>query len=152
MGLDMYLFKKTYVGNGASTQPKDCHEVQVKIGGEIHPYIQPERICSIWENVGYWRKANHIHGWFVDNIQGGIDDCSYYRVSNDQLRDLVALCKSVITSEKKAEEVLPTREGFFFGSLEYDQSYYDDCQDTINIIEPLLKEEGDITFIYSSSW
>ena len=27
------------------------------------------------EEVGYWRKANAIHGWFVRNVQNGKDDC-----------------------------------------------------------------------------
>lgn len=29
---------------------------------------------SIWQEIGYWRKANHIHKWFVDKVQGGDDD------------------------------------------------------------------------------
>lgn len=33
-------------------------------------------ICrSIWKEIGYWRKANHIHKWFVDCVQDGEDDC-----------------------------------------------------------------------------
>lgn len=24
---------------------------------------------SIWSEVGYWRKANQIHNWFVENVQ-----------------------------------------------------------------------------------
>ena len=29
----------------------------------------------IMEMVGYWRKQNAIHNWFVENVQDGIDDC-----------------------------------------------------------------------------
>ena len=30
--------------------------------------------------VAYWRKANAIHGWFVYNIQDGVDDQNEYYV------------------------------------------------------------------------
>ena len=32
----------------------------------------------IIEQVGYWRKANQIHNWFVENVQDGEDDCCYH--------------------------------------------------------------------------
>lgn len=53
----------------------------------------------ITEEVGYWRKANHIHKWFVDNIQDGIDDCNYHReVTEDDLYELLNICKQVLDS------------------------------------------------------
>lgn len=50
---------------------------------------------SIIEEVGYWRKANAVHKWFVDNIQGGNDDCGYYEVSSGQLKELLNICKLI---------------------------------------------------------
>lgn len=49
MGLDMMLYKlpKTTILN-----KKDW-----------------DRAFSEGIEVGYWRKANHIHKWFVDNVQ-----------------------------------------------------------------------------------
>lgn len=38
------------------------------------------KIKIIYE-VAYWRKANHIHNWFVQNIQDGIDDLLDYASS-----------------------------------------------------------------------
>ena len=46
--------------------------------------------------VGYWRKANHIHKWFVDEVQEGIDDCGEYEVSHEQLKDLLFLVNEVL--------------------------------------------------------
>ena len=55
----------------------------------------------IKEEVGYWRKANHIHKWFVDHIQDGIDDCSYHReVTEADLVDLLETCNTVLESCK----------------------------------------------------
>lgn len=52
------------------------------------------------EEVGYWRKANQIHKWFVDNIQNGIDDCGSYKVTKDDLIKLKDLCKYVISKSE----------------------------------------------------
>lgn len=53
----------------------------------------------ITEQVGYWRKANHIHNWFVENIQDGVDDCNYHReVTEDDLHELLNICKQVLDS------------------------------------------------------
>lgn len=53
----------------------------------------------IMDQVGYWRKANQIHNWFVENIQGGIDDCNYHReVRESDLRDLLDVCERVLAS------------------------------------------------------
>jgi hypothetical protein len=48
------------------------------------------------EEVAYWRKANHIHQWFVENVQGGEDNCQEYRVSREQLQTLLETVKTVL--------------------------------------------------------
>jgi hypothetical protein len=54
---------------------------------------------GIIEQVGYWRKANQIHNWFVENIQDGIDDCDYHReVTEEDLEELLDVCKRVLDS------------------------------------------------------
>ena len=53
----------------------------------------------IMEQVGYWRKANHIHNWFVENIQDGNNDCDYHReVTEDDLHELLDVCHEVLCS------------------------------------------------------
>lgn len=49
-----------------------------------------------FEEVGYWRKANAIHKWFVENVQDGEDDCGQYEVSKEQLEELLDVCKEVL--------------------------------------------------------
>lgn len=51
---------------------------------------------SDFEDVGYWRKANQIHNWFVQNVQGGEDDCEFYEVSQSKLIELRDTCQKVI--------------------------------------------------------
>jgi hypothetical protein len=50
--------------------------------------------------VAYWRKANQIHNWFVENVQDGNDDCKDYYVSRKQLEELRDTCKAVLLSAK----------------------------------------------------
>lgn len=50
---------------------------------------------SIFTEVAYWRKANQIHNWFVNNIQDGTDDCGSYEVTKADIIILLALCKTV---------------------------------------------------------
>ena len=54
---------------------------------------------SIMEQVGYWRKANQIHNWFVENVQSGQDDCEYHQeVTKETLASLLGICKDVLAS------------------------------------------------------
>jgi hypothetical protein len=159
--------------------PEELHEVTVKKNGQEVPHIKKDRISSIEETVAYWRKANHIHAWFVNNVQDGEDNCREYYVDREKLKELVDACKkvkeSLVNSPKKtfqdgwangqktyadvevfedtsvAEELLPTEQGFFFGGTEYDEWYIQGLDETINQLEPLLVEE-DGDFYYQASW
>ncbi len=56
-----------------------------------------------------------------------------------------------------AQELLPTGEGFFFGSKDYDQWYVADLKETKKILTEAIKDlkenkSYDISFTYSSSW
>ena len=150
MGLDMYLSRKNYVKNWNHMNASELHEVSVKRGGEVRNDIKPERVSYIVEEVGYWRKANQIHHWFVENVQNGVDNCGEYYVSNEKLVELLNLCKSIKEKRMMPQEALPTQSGFFFGSTDYDDYYYQDIEDTIEILEPLVNLEGD--YFYTSSW
>lgn len=158
MGLDMYLTKRTYVKNWNFQKDEQKHKVIVKLNGKSRKDIKPKRISQIIEDVGYWRKANQIHSWFVENVQDGRDECQESYVSLERLTELRDLCKEVV--ERKGDddfvsENLPTGSGFFFGSTEYDEYYYEDCKDTIKIIDTILKEEEivrDTKGIYSGEY
>jgi hypothetical protein len=156
MGLDMYLSKKTYVKQWEH-QGDDNFKVEVTKKGEAVSHIKPERISYIEEEVGYWRKSNQIHNWFVQNVQNGTDDCGNYYVEESQLQELLELCKQVLANNELAEELLPSASGFFFGSTEYDEWYFNDLTRTVQIIESLLSERNERGYIdgdiyYHSSW
>jgi hypothetical protein len=104
--------------------------------------------------VAYWRKANHIHKWFVDNVQGGVDDCGAYKVTQEQLIQLHNTCNEVLNNPNLAEQLLPTQPGFFFGGTDYYEWYYNDLRNTVQIIDEILEYKSYCLddLYYSSSW
>lgn len=151
MGLDMYLSKRTYVKQWDHQKPEEQYEVTVTKGNNRVETIKKERVSYVIEEVAYWRKANHIHQWFVENVQGDQDDCGEYDVSREDIQELVKACKEVIANPAQASELLPTQAGFFFGNTEYNEYYFGDLKETIEMLEPLLLEPGD-DFFYRASW
>ncbi|MFH0767709.1 MAG: hypothetical protein V1920_06420, partial [Bacillota bacterium] len=141
--------KKTYVKNWDHMKPKEKHKITIT--GPNAKEIDIKKISHIVEEVGYWRKANQIHNWFVQNVQEGEDDCKEYYVRRDQLEDLLNLVETVLKCPAKAEELLPCQSGFFFGQTIYDQYYFQDLEHTKKILTETLKKPGD-EFSYQSSW
>ena len=151
MGLDMFLIKKTYVGADYAHR-NVTGVVNIKVDGRKLA-IDFKKVNDISEIAGYWRKANAIHRWFVENIQEGVDDCGEYLVSWQQLQQLLTTCKAVL--EKNEEEYsathLPSQAGFFFGGTDYDEGYIQDVENTITILEELT-EAPEVDYYYQSSW
>lgn len=154
MGLDMYLSAKKYMSRyfdeKDSERIKSINEIFKIEGDEDGDYGAQEVIFR----VAYWRKANAIHRWFVNNVQNGQDDCNEYYITREQLKSLMELCEKILADKKKAEELLPTQNGFFFGGTDYDDWYMGDLQYTVDRFKKILSdpafEKSD--FYYQSSW
>lgn len=149
MGLDMFFSAKKCPDNKIRTEVKKV----------------AKGFCDQWEvqeivyDVAYWRKANAIHDWFVENVQDGEDDCRECHVPHSKIVDLYDIICEVLKNRERASELLPTTSGFFFGSTEYDEWYFDGLEYTKNVFEPIveaIKAEDmmiyDFAFYYSSSW
>lgn len=107
------------------------------------------------KEVCYWRKANQIHRWFVENIQDGEDDCCRHRaVTKEDLESLLNACKAVLKNHALAEEVLPVMPGFFFGKYDYDDYYFDHIEMTVEKLEEILEtfDFENYELYYESSW
>lgn len=167
MGLDMYLTKELYIYNhkrGKGKIPlsyitkgpiiKDVFNKETSLDGFDELEINLEKLNSLEFEVAYWRKANQIHKWFVDNVQDSVDDCREYIVEEDDLRTLVDLCKQVLADHSKAEELLPNQSGFFFGSTDYDEWYFKQLEQTVEMLEEALNSPdfNKYYYKYTSSW
>lgn len=115
MGLDMWLYKK------------------------VNAKKSNEDICeNAWEEVAYWRKANQIREWFDNKI--GIENCQFHTVTEEILAELVETCKKVLDNPSDAKNILPTSSGFFFGGTDYDEWYFGDLKETIEMVEKVITE------------
>lgn len=93
MGLDMYLEAKLHL----PPYSKELAPVRHAIGqaiGYIPPKEKPDNDVTLMEitgvtvRVGYWRKFDPLHRWFVSNVLEGHDDCRPAYVSPDVLVEL----------------------------------------------------------------
>jgi hypothetical protein len=154
MGLDMYLEARRFLWTsfGEGHRGKD-DDVAAAIRATL-PDMGDLKPTKVVAEAAYWRKANHIHKWFVDNVQEGNDDCGYYNVGREQLTELADLCHEVMEDQERAGELLPTADGFFFGVTKYGEYYYEQTAYTRDRIRELLGNEdlNSWEFYYHSSW
>jgi hypothetical protein len=149
MGLDMYLTAKRYV----SEYNEPDKVISTEIMRHFPELTESQTVQEISVRVGYWRKANAIHRWFVHHVQEGKDNCGNYYVSRDQLTELRDVCVRVRDwPGGLAAEQLPTTNGFFFGGTDYDEYYMQDVNRTIRIIDECLQLPDSWDFEYHSSW
>ena len=169
MGLDMYLHATKYFSSFSEADTRD--KLEKVIGRKFQS-------CEVKVEVGYWRKANQIHKWFVDTCGKELDDdnnCDM-EVSREQLAELKALCEQIIeildkqllekvkkydkwnkkdyehevyTDTKEVEKLLPRSQGFFFGDYEYDEYYKADLEQTITIINKCFEEYDEKDWYFS---
>lgn len=192
MGLDMYLYAKRFA-SGYDFVPEEKRELYNTItdvvgvkGTDRAPFAE------VKVNVGYWRKVNSVHGWFVRELADGVDNCQPIYVPREKLVELRDLCTQAIATrpalvssgveattviEGEATDIMsaikqewdiqtheaefndpndtdPLRPtgGFFFGSTEKDEWYYEDLADTVRICDEALALGQEWDFEYCASW
>lgn len=92
----MIAVRKVDVEQGRHQSEEDRYLVSLVRGGKPVAGIKLERIADIEEKVMQWEDANHIHGWFVDNVQNGKNDYGTYHVSQEKLCKLLETCEQVL--------------------------------------------------------
>lgn len=191
MGLDMYLYRTKKVDG---LEIEDYQKVDNAISNlntikefeSVEKAMQPDEYkpiydefnevvkqrgksfswLSIFDDIGYWRKSNQIHNFFVQECQDGIDECQFSIVEKDKLEDLLARCKramklkkvylndGIIKDGEGLETFLPTTSGFFFGGTEFDEWYFNDVAETKKLITKVLKDTDfdKQIILYRASW
>ncbi|MBV7508449.1 hypothetical protein KW850_24850 [Bacillus sp. sid0103] len=167
MGLDMYLFSLPKITGmsydeivKASAEMGKHKAEQDEIYEKLKPHIKhfkeyDSSWSSIYEEVAYWRKANQIHNWFVENLHNGEDEpCFSQEVTKENLQDLNNLCLQVLQQKEPPINFLPTRPGCFFGNLSYDSYYYREIEETQELLAALIKNFNFEThyLLYQCSW
>lgn len=119
MGLDMYMH---------CNDREFVHEVQDKEWRARRSQIM------------YWRKANAIHRWFTEEAEycEGFVNGGEIEVTISDIERLHCVCREVLEDHDKAPKLLPTESGFFWGSLEYDEYYFENIRYTHDTLGRIL--------------
>lgn len=117
MGLDMFLEKcNRKVWGYRDIDIEEIKDTKPTLYAELKPYVKERgkyyKWESLFEEVGYWRKATTIHNWFVLNVQDGIDDCDSYEVPKDKIEELLEICKSIKANCPLVDGVVQSRQIF----------------------------------------
>lgn len=159
MGLDMYLYGVRYCAHRdwVSEEENKRFDKVVDIM-EANSYVSENpgyTSAYVKLEIAYWRKANAIHNYFVQNCANGQDDCKPVYVEREDLENLLKICDELLETKdvEKAKELLPTQGGFFFGPTEYDSYYFVNLECTQRMLTKVLKESPeDWEFEYRASW
>ena len=90
-----------------------------------------------------------------------MDECEPSFVSIDQLQDLLDLVNRVLVYKNDPEKLksiteslLPTQQGFSFGSFNYDEEYLYDLKITQEFLQQFLNQSDleEYYYIYQASW
>ena len=82
------------------------------------------------KEIGYLRKANIIHHQIEKRIITKNPEIKeiynpwYYELNYKDLKTLYPDIDLVLKNPKIAKEIHPTRPGFIFGSLQYNETYF----------------------------
>ena len=146
MGLDMYLRAHRYLSSHREDEKEIAEKAAAMVGFEA-----PFEVRTVSALAQYWRKANAIHRWFVSNVQGGDDDCREYDVGLDQIKALIEQCNRAL--ETRDASLLPPQDGFFFGSTEIDEYYWNDLQQTRDGLRMVVEKLPKWCWLtYQASW
>ena len=162
MGLDQYLYAKKHVSKWDYEGGFDNRVITQEFQ-DLLPMDTPDitkygefAVITVEYPVGYWRKANAIHNFFVTEIGEEVDDCREMWVDRDVLVELRSRCDEVLKAdnmEEMAKEVgLETVSGFFFGDTDYGDWYKDDLRLTIDICDHVLALPEEYSIYYQASW
>ena len=103
-------------------------EKQAKVEEEIGKWheTRPDTEDYGMEDIGYFRKVNFLVSFF-----GYEENCEDKEITIEEVTDLLERCREILkhNSKAKAQALLPTQSGFFFGSTDYDKWYFGDVKE-----------------------
>lgn len=145
MGLDMSLYREVQMKGKMKITDKKLDKI---LGGEnMRPSIEHE--------VAYWRKFNALHSYFNRHFnEQDNDNCVNIYMDIDDIKELLELVKNLkdnirlegekVLNPEVCEALLPTQEGFFFGSTNYDKDYVSDLDLTIKQLSKVIAEHKEL--------
>lgn len=107
------------------------------------------------KEIGYFRKVNFLVKYFKD-LGFDVENQTPFCISKEDAEVLLSRCNQVLKDHSKASELLPTMDGFFFGSIEYNEYYFNDVKEVRDYIKntllPEFEELGSEEEIFFETW
>ena len=146
MGLDMYF----YASKPGLTMSRALEEAKA------YDELDYDEWCAArdsgkypYAKVGYLRKANQILAWIEDHV-GDVGNCEPLRMTKADVQSLKDDVLAVYYGDpQRAPELLPTRDGFFFGGQLYNGPYFENLLEAADICERILT---DVDFDRQDLW
>jgi hypothetical protein len=90
----------------------------------------------------YYRKVNFLYAYFADRLEG--EQCI---VTLDDCKKIIKYAETILETKDIdiAKKLLPTQSGFFFGSTEYDDYYFEDVRDVLEQFSEYIDDWTDDT-------
>ena len=105
--------------------------------------------------IGYFRKVNFLVKFFEDK-GFDVENQTPYKIKIEDIIDLINRCETVLKNHELADKLLPTMSGFFFGSTDYDEDYYDDVKQVFeyckNNLLPIFNELEEDEYLTFETW
>ena len=95
------------------------------------------------KKIGYFRKVNFLIPFFESQLGDKIENLCKVKIDKEDAEELLRRCSAVLDDHSKAEELLPTQEGFFFGNTDYDDYYFMDVERVRDYVKDTLLPEFD---------
>jgi len=158
MGLDMYLTRTNRTNHTTEELEAIDHEFITPEKAEAAPFLPlreyqySDGFYTIFHEVAYWRKFNALHNWFVERVQGGVDECQLSEIDDDTLVALIDDLKAVSRGEF-VEDLEPV-SGFFFGGIDKDEHYYERINEALHLFGDILNnfDFKKCRLFYRASW
>ena len=95
------------------------------------------------KEIGYFRKVNFLIPFFESQLGCEIENLRKIKIDKEDAEELLRRCSAVLDDHSRAKELLPTQEGFFFGSTDYDDYYFEDVESVRDYVKDTLLPEFD---------
>ena len=107
------------------------------------------------EEVSYFRKVNFLVRFFGDK-GFDIEEQTPLEITKGMCEELAERCRTVLNDITTCEELLPTMDGFFFGSIAYDNYYIHDVEEVLEKLKtsilPAFDNLQDTEYITFETW
>lgn len=106
------------------------------------------------KDLAYFRKVNFLVQFVKDlkNVDADEINCQDVIMKRSDIEELLDACEQVKEDNSLASQLLPTCGGFFFGSVDYDEYYFQDVEDVLKrckeILEYMDKNPSDVVVFH----